>query len=293
MNAMELVRLAPLMQRSTGRAEIGVALIDGPVLISSPSLWGTNIRQMKSEIPSRCTEPSSNACKHGTRVASILAARRGSHAPAICPDCTLLIRTVFSEKSKSVGEIPKASAGELAQAILDAVQSRARVINLSLTVAATSTRDKNELEDAISYAATSGVIVAVAAGNQREVGGSLLSSHPWPIPVAGSDWRGQPTVTTNLGRSIGRHGLRGPSENIPSFGPNGQVETFSGTSAAVPFVSGTIALLWSEFPAASASAVKLAIMGAEQSARRAIVPPLLDAQAAYEAMVNSSGRKAL
>lgn len=292
MEALELVRLTPLMQLSSGRSEIGIALIDGPVSMDRPDLWSTNVERVGSNLPATCTQPSSTACTHGTLVASILAARRGSQAPAICPGCTLLIRSVFSENSKSSGEMPSAMPAELAQAILDGVHAGARVINLSLSVVAPSTRDEHRLEAALSYAAARGVIVVAATGNQGEVGGSPLSRHPWPIPVAGSDSQGRPAATSNLGPSIGRHGLRAPSENITGLGPSGQIETFSGTSAATPFVSGAIALLWSEFPTASASAIKLAITGTNRSARRAIVPPLLDAWAAYQALsAVSSGRK--
>jgi subtilisin family serine protease len=184
--------------------------------------------------------------------------------------------------------MPSAMPAELAQAILDCVQAGARVINLSLNVLAVSGRDKQRLEAALSYAASRGVIVVAAAGNQGEVGGAPLSRHPWPIPVTGSDSQGRPTANSNLGHSIGKHGLRAPSENIASLGPNGQVETFSGTSAAAPFVSGTIGLLWSEFPAASASAVKLAITGADRRSRRSVVPPLLNAWAAYQALSSVS-----
>jgi hypothetical protein len=50
-------------------------------------------------------------------------------------------------------------------------------------------------------AAARGVIVVAAAGNQGEVGGSPLSRHPWPIPVAGSDSLGRPSASSNLGHS--------------------------------------------------------------------------------------------
>src|SRR6516225_8598026 len=101
MDALELVRLTPLMQLSSGRPEIGIALIDGPVSMDRPDLWSANVERVGSNLSAICTQPSSTACTHGTFVASILAARRGSQAPAICPGCTLLIRAVFAEDSKS------------------------------------------------------------------------------------------------------------------------------------------------------------------------------------------------
>jgi subtilisin family serine protease len=281
------------MQLASGRPEIAIGLIDGPVWMDRPDMWSTYVEHVGSNIPATCTQRTSTACIHGTFVAGVLAARRGSsQLPAICPDCTLLIRAVFPEESKSVGGMPSARPAELAQAILDVVHAGARVINLSLSVVASSTRDEPQLEAALSYAAARGVIVVAAAGNQGEVGSSPLTHHPWPIPVAGSDRQGQPTALSNFGPSIGKRGLRAPSENIASLGPSGQIETFSGTSAAAPFVTGAIALLWSKFPTASASAVKLAITGTNRSARRGIVPPLLDAWAAYQALsAVSSERK--
>jgi subtilisin family serine protease len=290
MEALELVRLTPLMQLSSGRPEITVALIDGPVWMDRADLWSANVQHLGNHLPATCTRPSSTACTHGTFVAGILTARRGSRAPAICPGCTLLVRAVFSEDSKSVGGMPSAMPAELAQAILDAVHAGARVINLSLNVVASSTRDERQLEGALNYAAARGVIVVAAAGNQGEVGGSPLTRHAWPIPVAGADSQGRPTPTSNLGRSIGQRGLRAPSENVASLGPSGQIETSSGTSAAAPFVTGAIALLWSEFPTASASAIKLAVTGANRNLRTSVVPPLLDAWAAYQ-VLNANGRK--
>lgn len=52
---------------------------------------------------------------------------------------------------------------------------------------------------------------------------------------------------------------------------------------AAPFVTGAIALLWSIFPTATASEVKHAVTGSYRR-RTAVVPPLLDAWAAYRAM---------
>jgi subtilisin family serine protease len=55
-----------------------------------------------------------------------------------------------------------------------------------------------------------------------------------------------------------------------------------GTSAAAPFVTGTIALLWSAFPGASAAAVKLAVTQPRGTRRVSVVPPLLNAWESFE-----------
>jgi subtilisin family serine protease len=128
------------------------------------------------------------------------------------------------------------------------------------------------------------VIVIVAAGNQGTVGGTAITSHPWVIPVVGYDLQGRPLNLSNLGSSIGRRGLGAPGDRITSLSSNGRLLTLTGTSAAAPFVTGAIALLWSEFPAATATVVKQAVIHANAARRTTVVPPLMDAWAAFELM---------
>jgi subtilisin family serine protease len=289
MPPLELVRLSPLMRRTSGRPGILVALIDGPVLMAPPGPWTSNVRHLSAVLPATCSQPSSSACLHGTFVAGILAAKRGSQAPSICPDCTLLVRPVFSEQTQTNSQMPSATPPELADAILDTVNAGAHIINLSLAVAHSSTRGERQLEAALNYAANRGVLIAAAAGNQGEVGASVVSRHPWVISVAGCDPSGRPMSQSNFGGSIGRFGLLAPGDNITSLGPTGDPETFGGTSAATPFVSGTLALLWSEFPSAAASTLKLALAG--RQARTTVVPPLLDAEAAYQSLASQQQRR--
>ncbi len=59
--------------------------------------------------------------------------------------------------------------------------------------------------------------------------------------------------------------------------------TMSGTSVAAPFVTGSVALLWSCFPDANAAEIKVAVSGAWLR-RTTIAPPLLNVQSAYEAL---------
>jgi hypothetical protein len=85
------------MDLGEGRPEVGVGLIDGPVALGHPGLAAGSIREIPGGLPGGCARASSVACGHGTFVAGILAARRDSPAPAICPGSTFLVRPIFAE----------------------------------------------------------------------------------------------------------------------------------------------------------------------------------------------------
>jgi subtilisin family serine protease len=280
MGPLDLVNLTPLMARTSGRPEIKIGLIDGPVALDHPDLAAQNIHLVPGKWSGACSTASSLACLHGTFVAGMLMAKRGSAAPAICPGCTLLVRPIFSEVASTKGNMPSAQPEDLASAIVDIVNADARLINLSAAVAQPSANGERELEEALNYAARRNVLVVVAAGNQGTVGSSVITRHSWVIPVAACDLQGRMITASNLGSSIGKHGLTAPGDEVTSLAADGKPQTFGGTSAAVPFVVGAIALIWSEVPSASAAQVKLAITGGPR--RRAIAPPLLDAQASHE-----------
>jgi len=197
------------------------------------------------------------------------------------------------ETLNGYGRMPSAAPEELAKAVVESVDAGARVINLSSAVLLLpSPQGAKCLEDAVNYAAHRSVITVAAAGNQGTVGSSVITGHPWVIPVAACNTQGRPLAESNLGGSIGKRGLGAPGENITSLGPNREPSTFSGTSAAAPFVTGTIALLWSEFPGASAAQIKAAVAQAHMPRRGTIAPPMLDARAAYQQMASAyAGRR--
>ena len=104
MRALELVKLWPLMARTTGRREVTIGLIDGPIATAHPDLEGQNIRELGVDGAS-CSRVSSAACRHGTFVAGMLVAKRGSRAPAICPGCSLVVRSIFPETITGNGQL--------------------------------------------------------------------------------------------------------------------------------------------------------------------------------------------
>ena len=56
------------------------------------------LRTVKDSQLAACKNANSIACRHGTFVAGILCAKRGLSAPAICPDCEIILNPIFRRR---------------------------------------------------------------------------------------------------------------------------------------------------------------------------------------------------
>jgi subtilisin family serine protease len=283
--ALRLVKLPLLMDITAGVPDVAVALVDGPIALDHPELTLQNIRPLNQSKRDTCAKPESFACTHGTHTGGLLFAKRDGPVPGICPGCSLVVRSIFSEAAnvpQNAG-VPNATVSELAAALLEVIKIGARVINLSVGVTEAALRTERALNQTLDFASRRGVIVIAAAGNQGTLGSSAITRHPWVIPVVGCDRHGKPLEVSNIGASIGRYGLAAPGDEITSLAASGGHARFSGSSAAVPFVSGTVALLLSMFPRVSSARIHSAVTRSV-ARKRSVIPPLLDAYASYRAL---------
>src|ERR1700730_7329330 len=132
---LTLIKLTALMERTSGSPEVKIGLIDGPVALQHTDLTHESLREAPGVNGAACTQLNSVVCFHGTFIAGILSAKRNSLAPAICPNCILIIRPIFTEVDSARHPIPSAAPHELAAAIIECIDAGARIINLSLGLA--------------------------------------------------------------------------------------------------------------------------------------------------------------
>lgn len=283
MYPLDLVRLTPLMKQTRGSPWVKIGLIDGPVAVDHPDLAAKHIRLIPGKLDGACTLTNSLACHHGTFVAGVLCANPDSVAPSICPGCTLLVSPIFKESGSLVTGMPATTPRMLCQSIIACVEAGALLINLSAALIKNSTSGDRELDEVLDYTARRNVIVVAAAGNQGTIGSSAITRHPWVIPVTACDNIGRPLNLSTMGNAIGRWGLMAPGDKITGISPGQESCTLQGTSVAAPFVTGSLALIWSLFPDATAGEIKYSLLRAPFQRRNTIVPPLLDAWAGYQA----------
>ena len=184
---LDVVSLSRLMERTAGRPEVIVGLIDGPVAANHADLAAENIRSLPSPGPGR---RSARPARH---------ARMEPMSPASCqrdviprpqrsaPAARCWCGRSFSSRLPETPTHPARAPGSWRTPSSNASSAGARVLNLSVALSAPSPNKEAKLEQALGHAARRGAIVVAAAGNQGTLGSSAITRHPWVIPVMACD----------------------------------------------------------------------------------------------------------
>lgn len=253
LRALEAVNPEPLAGSQWNLAMIGapsawdvsrgdgvtVAVVDSGVDASHPDLAGRLLPELDL-LPDVDALPEQTS--HGTRVASIIAAAiNGSGMAGVAPEA--MIRPVTALDPAGFGD-----SATVAAAIIEAVDSGARVVNLSL-----GGPDRDPVLDAACrYAHHQGAILVAAAGNSFAYGNPVQypAASPYVLGVAAVDSSGARSAFSNTGSSID---LAAPGEDVLGAVPTASYNHASGTSFSAPHVAGAVALVLSADPSLSAA----------------------------------------
>jgi subtilisin family serine protease len=279
-----LVGLTPLIGLSEGDPGFCIGLVDGRVDVSHPELADASIHHVGDE---GSNPPAPAAITHATFAAGVLVGGRGGVVPALVPRCTLLVCPIFGAAAQA--SMPSTSPADLAYALAMLVTAGAKVINVSAELLWPAPSSEQCVSAALDHAAGRGVLVVGAMGNRGRLGGSVLTRHPWAIPVVACDLSGNPTPYSNLSRSSARHGLRAPGEGVTGPAAHSGFVALTGSSVAALLVTGAIALVWSVHRRATPHVIRTAVLGS--SRRSGIVPPLLDAWRAHLILRKQGGSR--
>ncbi len=175
---------------------------------------------------------------HGTGVSGIIAANtdNGIGVAGICWGCKILPVKVLD--SQGSGNDAILSAG-----IRWAVDNGARVINMSLG----GSNEGQTLRDAVDYAASRGVLMIAASGNERSEGNptSYPAAYESVIAVGATD---TDDVVTNFSNTGAYLDLTAPGVHLATTTPGNQYRSTSGTSFASPYIAAAAGLAMSLRP---------------------------------------------
>jgi subtilisin family serine protease len=168
---------------------------------------------------------------HGTHVAGTIAGRANElGVVGVAPRAHLYSVKAFNRKGS-------ANLSDLLSAINWCIENRMQVVNMSFGM----DKESEALRHAIKLAHRRGIVMVAAAGNQGNR--SIIdypARYPETIAVTATGKNGQLASFSNLGEGTD---LAAPGDKIRSAWLNGSTREMSGTSMAVPHVSGTAALL--------------------------------------------------
>jgi subtilisin family serine protease len=231
---------------TTGSASTIVAIVDSGIDLRNPDLAGrlwvnpSASRRGRTVYGWNFVNNNGNVQDqfgHGTHVAGVIAAAADNRKGIVGVDWNAKIMPLKTLAADGSGSLANAAA-----AIRFAVDHGARVINASWG----SDLPDDALYDAIAYADQKGVVVVTAAGNEganSDVVPIYPASYDLPniLVVAALDPSGGLASFSNYG--LHSVDLAAPGVSIYSTYPPRTYGLLSGTSMAVPYVTGVVSLL--------------------------------------------------
>jgi len=227
--------LRALWEQTLGDQRICVAVVDGPVDTSHPSLVEANVSRARGAWPDEGHE--GNMARHGTQVASVLFGQHSGPVPGLAPECRGVSSPAFSDRRRRNSQL------EMARAIETAVEAGAHIINISGGELNRSGKADDLLDRAVALCAERNVLIVAAAGNEGCFCHHVPAALPSVLAVGALGDDGEPLASSNWGPTYKDSGLLAPGENILTAVSGGGTARTSGTSVATPIVSGVAALL--------------------------------------------------
>lgn len=226
---------------------------------------------------------SNRARDHATHLASILVGQVPDLL-GICPRITLLNVAAVDDRMLD-GRMEPAEAGHvLAAAIRAAIDARAEVLLLGVSLHGAGRDAFGPLFELLGAAASRGIRAVIPAGNDGGLD-SPAAELPGVIPVAFADDLATADRRNRWSVALARHGLLAPGTGVPGLDGLGNVVVRAGSSQAAAIVAGAYALLRAAVPRVDRqrtweSLVRRDGMGSG--------PIALDAQASFLALTRAS-----
>lgn len=239
--------IANLWSETLGDPRICIAILDGPVDDTHPSLVNANLTHVETAVTNVIDR--SQSLLHGTHVTSIIFGQHNEIVRGVAPACCGLIVPIFHDQvgDSDSGSAPIATCSQvdLAKAIFQSVEHGAHIINISGGQLTPFGEAHPLLANAVRHCVANNVLIVAAAGNDGcdclHVPGSL----PSVLAVGAMDASNFPLDSSNWGEKYQDQGILAPGENIVGASPGGGTITNSGTSFATAVVSGIVALFLS------------------------------------------------
>ncbi|WP_226675757.1 S8 family serine peptidase [Rossellomorea aquimaris] len=223
-------------QKMAGKNKVRVGVIDTGIEVNHPELKNKVVVNENAMNPLKKGQPD----VHATHVAGIIAAEKGNGIGGygVAPNSDIVSIDVFNRS-------PFVTDYTIAEGILEAINQKVKVINMSLG----SYYPSPIIKDAVKKATDAGIIIVASAGND----GADMINYPAAfedvISVGATNDKNELAEFSSYGKNVD---VVAPGEAI--YGPVFDVDKrssfakLSGTSMSAPMVTGLVSLLLSKHP---------------------------------------------
>jgi subtilisin family serine protease len=196
-------------------------------------------------------------CGHGTRTAGVIAAR---------DDAFGVVGVVPGAPITAVKVLSCDPVITFASTVIKGIDwTRANAVRPAIANMSIGGLNNSTLDAAVRNLASSGVFVAVAAGNTGTPAcwssPQRAGTHAGVMTVAATTETDSEAGFSSFGQCVD---IWAPGTNIPTTNLGGGIVTSSGTSYSAPHVAGTAGLFLSSHPSASAADVEAALRSTAQ-----------------------------
>lgn len=233
---------------NTGSSDVIIAVLDTGVDLDHPDLQAKIVSGY--DYVNDDTIPDDDH-GHGTHVAGIAAAvsNNGVGIAGVSWGARIMPLKVLDAGGNG-------NIGDLEDAIYDAVDNGAKVINMSLGAQYSKWPCTwPNIETAFNYAVNNDVLLAVAAGNDGQNGVNCPAAYDQAVAIGSTTSSDTRSWFSNYGPRLD---IAAPGSSIYSTLPvsKGSYGYKDGTSMATPHVAGLAALIWSASPSLSEDQVR-------------------------------------
>jgi len=225
---------------TTGNSSIIVAVVDDAVQTTHPDLHGKCLQGWDVADNDNNPNPTSTCHSHGTHVAGIVGASTNNNdgVASIGFNVTILPVKATFDIDQSCRAINRGYTG-----VIWAADNGADIINMSWGGGGYSQTG----QDIMNYAASKGIILVAAAGNDNSNTPSYPAAYKNVISVAATDINDYKAdfgsgYASNYGSWVD---ISAPGKSIKSTVPFNNYALYQGTSMASPLVAGLCGLVWS------------------------------------------------
>ena len=252
---LELIHAPAAWAITTGSPAITVAVLDTGVDANHPDLEGHVVLgpTLCGDAPERgdtCAPGDQDLDGHGTHVTGIIAANTNNGLGIAGLGWNTRV-----EMFKVLDDQGNGTDIDVDDGVIDAVNSGARVINMSLAISCGGDQEcaiDPDMVEAVQYALDHNVVVVAAAGNDGSSIPEFPASLPGVLAVAATDNTGRLAPFSEYGYAAN---IAAPGVQVLSTWNDGNYFLDDGTSMASPTVAASAALVLAANPALSAPQV--------------------------------------